>query len=79
MHAPNAPSFFPSPTPSQPPRSGRVLRAELRGETVAAKEVDLGQQFELQEAFVAEAHQVGSWVASNKCAQLPSPGHSGAA
>lgn len=38
--------------------SGRVIRAELRGELVAAKEMDVGRTLELQRAFISEAQQV---------------------
>ena len=38
--------------------SGRVIRAELRGELVAAKEIEVGRAIELQHTFIAEAQQV---------------------
>ena len=41
-----------------PACSGRVIRAELRGELVAAKEMEIGRALELQQAFIAEAQQV---------------------
>ncbi len=38
--------------------SGRVIRAELRGELVAAKEIEVGRTLELQQMFIWEAQQV---------------------
>ncbi|KAI7845591.1 hypothetical protein COHA_000878 [Chlorella ohadii] len=38
--------------------SGRVIRAELRGELVAAKEIEVGRTLELQQMFIWEAQQL---------------------
>jgi hypothetical protein len=38
--------------------SGTVYKAKLRGETVAAKEVDLGRSLEVQQQFVREAERL---------------------
>ncbi|KAI7845590.1 hypothetical protein COHA_000877 [Chlorella ohadii] len=38
--------------------SGRVIRAELRGEVVAAKEMDVGRAADLQQTFIREAQQL---------------------
>ena len=62
-----------------PPRSGRVIRAELRGEVVAAKEVEVGRGLELQEAFIKEAQQASN-PRVQPCCSTPRcavPGRSG--
>ena len=39
-----------------PARSGRVFKALLQGETVAAKEMEIGRSAALQEAFLTVGH-----------------------
>lgn len=45
-------------------RSGRVIRAEYRGETVAAKEMEIGRDLDAKEAFISEAQQVRGGTAA---------------